>query len=253
MPQSLSSSHFCIMVYFSQVRSRFSASAQRLNECFVKRSLQEFTEFLRSLLLRGETCCGYPRSTHTATRAGTKAPSSWGGSILPRDLLDFGGSSMTLWHEGGPWSEPVKPRWAAQRGVKHCRLSLWARCPDRAKRERPEKWLNTLEQKSSLAPKISMDWARAVQAGPSPGTMLLAAVVITGTCWPFQVCPPGRCCQGIDENLAAGRSWHLVAAGQNYRKVAAREMSPPAVPGSQGPCRVFAPFILGMSLITWLQ
>lgn len=63
------------------------------------------------------------------------------------------------------------------------------------------------------------------------------AVVITGTCWPFQTYPPARCCQEIDENLPAGRTWHLVAASQNYRKVAAREMSPPAVPASQGPCK----------------
>lgn len=62
-----------------------------------------------------------------------------------------------------------------------------------------------------------------------PKSMVLPAVVTTGTCWTSQIHPAAGCCQGIDENLVVGRIWDLVAAGQNYRK-AAGEVSPAAVP-----------------------
>lgn len=64
----------------------------------------------------------------------------------PRHLLDSGGSSTTLWHEGGPWAEPTKPRWATQS------REGWSTICE-PERDSSEQSLNALDQR---APKKSL-------------------------------------------------------------------------------------------------
>lgn len=78
---------------------KVSASAQRLGECFVQRSLQVFIEFLRSLLQRGETLHGHPRSTQGWQKKQIQGI-CWILGVAPRPCGTRVVPGLSLWNQG---------------------------------------------------------------------------------------------------------------------------------------------------------
>lgn len=216
---------------------KVSASAQRLGECFVQRSLQVFIEFLRSLLQRGETLHGHPRSTQGWQKKQIQGI-CWILGVAPRPCGTRVVPGLSLWNQGEQHrAERGEAQSVSLKGTAQSSHWMpWIR--------EHQKNLSGLGTCCPGCPKSGFYqlWSPWGPAGhiPDPSTCWM----LSGNWW--------------EPNLVVGRSWDLVAAGQNDRKAAGEELQnyrkvAPAVPVSQGACKVFAPFILGMNLITWPQ